>query len=122
MVTDDEASSVSDQLEDVIPPKKSAKASAKTTKKTPTKPADEDMDIAEDDIAPAQEEDEGDVAEDDDDNDDDNDDDDDQAEDEFVVEKILSHNFEKDGTLKYHIKWLGYPNPQDQTWEPEENL
>ena len=115
MVTDDEGSSVSDQLEDVILPKKSAKASAKTTKKTPTKHADDDMDVAEDDVNPADEEDEAEIAEDDDD-------DDDQAEDEFVVEKILSHSFEKDGTLKYHIKWLGYPNPQDQTWEPEENL
>lgn len=42
-------------------------------------------------------------------------------EDEFQVEKILDHKTHKAGIL-YRIKWLGYDDPTDETWEPEENL
>ncbi|KAK3073437.1 hypothetical protein LTR53_005015 [Teratosphaeriaceae sp. CCFEE 6253] len=50
------------------------------------------------------------------------DDDEEEAEDEYRVEKILSHDFEKDGTVKYEIKWFGYDADEDLTWEPLENL
>ncbi|PPJ58930.1 hypothetical protein CBER1_04107 [Cercospora berteroae] len=47
--------------------------------------------------------------------------DDDDAEDEYAVEKILSHNFVK-GKAIYEIKWVGYDDEADRTWEPIENL
>ncbi|EEQ92657.2 hypothetical protein RJZ56_003977 [Blastomyces dermatitidis] len=40
----------------------------------------------------------------------------------YVVEKIMGHEFAKDGTLLLQVKWKGYENPEDQTLEPEENL
>ncbi|KAI1827376.1 heterochromatin protein one [Xylaria intraflava] len=43
-------------------------------------------------------------------------------EDEFIVEKILAHMIESDGTLKYRVKWEGYEKKSDQTWEEEDNL
>lgn len=39
----------------------------------------------------------------------------------FVVEKILGHRFNK-GVLEFDVKWQGYDNPRDRTWEPEENM
>ncbi|CZT20425.1 uncharacterized protein RCC_06285 [Ramularia collo-cygni] len=42
-------------------------------------------------------------------------------EDEYQVEKILDHKTVKGGIL-YRIKWLGYDDEADETWEPEENL
>lgn len=50
------------------------------------------------------------------------DEDDALEEDEFVVEKILAHMVEPDGTLKYKVKWEGYEKKSDQTWEEEDNL
>lgn len=47
--------------------------------------------------------------------------DDDSEEDEYQVEKILSHSFQK-GQVIYEIKWLGYEDEADRTWEPVENL
>lgn len=26
------------------------------------------------------------------------------------------------GNIKFHVKWEGYDNKKDLTWEPEENL
>ncbi|KAI5370952.1 Putative chromo/chromo shadow domain, Chromo-like domain superfamily protein [Septoria linicola] len=49
------------------------------------------------------------------------DDDDAEEEDEYAVEKILSHNFIKGKTI-YEIKWAGYEKVEDRTWEPIENL
>lgn len=51
------------------------------------------------------------------------DDEDDESgdEDEFQVEKILDHKTHK-GSILYRIKWLGYDDEADETWEPEENL
>ncbi|KAI1324369.1 hypothetical protein F5Y16DRAFT_381284 [Xylariaceae sp. FL0255] len=49
-------------------------------------------------------------------------DDEDLDEDEYIVEKILAHNLEADGTLKYKVKWEGYEKKADQTWEDEDNL
>uniref|UniRef100_A0A914D4E8 Chromo domain-containing protein n=1 Tax=Acrobeloides nanus TaxID=290746 RepID=A0A914D4E8_9BILA len=38
----------------------------------------------------------------------------------YTVEKILEKRF-KNGKIEYYIKWLGYDNPSDNTWEPAEN-
>ena len=43
------------------------------------------------------------------------------AGDEYRVDKIMKHKTVK-GHLTYLIKWLGYPNRNDYTWEPVENL
>lgn len=48
-------------------------------------------------------------------------DDENMDEDEYVVEKILRHNVDKDG-VKYLIKWEGFSKKEDQTWEPIDNL
>jgi len=41
-------------------------------------------------------------------------------EDEFVVEKILSMKYDKQGKRIVLIKWKGYPDTEN-SWEPEEN-
>jgi chromobox protein 1 len=46
---------------------------------------------------------------------------DEEAEDEYVVEKIMGHRFNK-GVLEFDVKWQGYENPKDRTWEPEANM
>ncbi|KAF1945142.1 hypothetical protein EJ02DRAFT_339340, partial [Clathrospora elynae] len=43
------------------------------------------------------------------------------AEDEYVVEAIFGHRFYK-GALQFDVKWEGYENPKDRTWEAEENM
>lgn len=53
-------------------------------------------------------------------NDDDSDSEDGDG-DEYVVEKILSHKFVKGG-LVFEVKWQGYDDPEDRTWEPEDNM
>ena len=59
----------------------------------------------------------------DNDQEDNDEDDDDDDSDEYVVEKILSHSLDEKGTtFLYEVKWLGYPNKADRTWEPEANL
>ncbi|KAI3321354.1 hypothetical protein HD806DRAFT_206267 [Xylariaceae sp. AK1471] len=50
------------------------------------------------------------------------DEDEDLEEDEYIVEKILAHVLEADGSLKYRVKWEGWEKKSDQTWEEEENL
>ena len=45
----------------------------------------------------------------------------DGEEDEYRVEKILRHDY-VNGNLVYQIKWLGYEEESDMTWEPIENL
>ncbi|KAJ5646754.1 hypothetical protein N7490_003126 [Penicillium lividum] len=52
----------------------------------------------------------------------DQDDDDEQEEGIYVVESIAAHDFLDDGTLTLHVKWKGYEDEKDMTWEPEENL
>ncbi|KAF1832501.1 hypothetical protein BDW02DRAFT_570977 [Decorospora gaudefroyi] len=52
---------------------------------------------------------------------DDEDDDSDIAEDEYVVEAIHGHRFVK-GVLQFDVKWEGYDNPKDRTWEAEDNM
>jgi len=53
---------------------------------------------------------------------DDDDEDDNGEPDEYRVEKILKHDFLDNGTPVYQIKWLGYEDVEDLTWEPVENL
>lgn len=48
--------------------------------------------------------------------------DDEDDEEEYRVEKILNHGFHDDGSALYQIKWLGYNDASDRTWEPIENL
>ncbi|EUC30859.1 hypothetical protein COCVIDRAFT_28119 [Bipolaris victoriae FI3] len=56
------------------------------------------------------------------DDDDDNDDQDsDIGEDEYVVEAIYGHRFYK-GVLQFDVKWEGYDDPKDRTWEAEDNM
>ncbi|KAE8360654.1 hypothetical protein BDV27DRAFT_38073 [Aspergillus caelatus] len=57
-------------------------------------------------------------------NQEDNDDEEEEDEEEgvYVVEKILGHDFAKNGTLLLQVKWKGYDDPADETMEPEENL
>lgn len=38
----------------------------------------------------------------------------------FVVENILDKRC-KYGRVEYLIKWQGYDNPEDNTWEPKDN-
>ncbi|RMY67623.1 hypothetical protein D0862_15066 [Hortaea werneckii] len=52
----------------------------------------------------------------------DDNDEDEEDEDEYRVEKIVKHDWLDDGTLVYQIKWQGYEDPGDMTWEPVENL
>jgi hypothetical protein len=39
---------------------------------------------------------------------------------EFIVEKILSHEFSRKG-IRYLVRWEGY-GPQFNTWEPQSHL
>ena|ERR1700760_4879631 len=39
----------------------------------------------------------------------------------FIIDEILEHKT-MNRILKYKVKWQGYPNEEDMTWEPEENL
>jgi hypothetical protein len=41
---------------------------------------------------------------------------------EYEVECILEHEEDPNGLLHYKVKWLGYDNPEDETWEPAEHL
>ncbi|OOF99098.1 hypothetical protein ASPCADRAFT_204757 [Aspergillus carbonarius ITEM 5010] len=53
----------------------------------------------------------------------DDEDEDDEAEgDVYTVEKIMNHEWAKNGDLLLQVKWHGYDDPADMTLEPEENL
>ncbi|KKY20750.1 putative heterochromatin protein hp1 [Phaeomoniella chlamydospora] len=43
------------------------------------------------------------------------------VEDVFEIESILEHRVRRN-KIELKIKWVGYENEEDQTWEPEENL
>jgi Chromo (CHRromatin Organisation MOdifier) domain len=40
---------------------------------------------------------------------------------EYVVEEIMDSKLSR-GKLKYLVKWEGYPNPTEWTWEPKESI
>jgi Chromo (CHRromatin Organisation MOdifier) domain len=40
---------------------------------------------------------------------------------EYVIEEIMDSKLSR-GKLKYLVKWEGYPNPTEWTWEPEESI
>ncbi|KAH8705036.1 hypothetical protein BGW36DRAFT_5972 [Talaromyces proteolyticus] len=46
----------------------------------------------------------------------------DEEEDVYVVEKIVDHQFKKNGALLLKVKWKGYDDPDDQTLEPVDGL
>ncbi|KAI9733977.1 MAG: hypothetical protein M1834_002634 [Cirrosporium novae-zelandiae] len=39
----------------------------------------------------------------------------------YAVEEIEDYRFDK-GVLKLKVRWKGYPEESDKTWEPEENI
>ncbi|KIW04414.1 hypothetical protein, variant [Verruconis gallopava] len=46
-----------------------------------------------------------------------------EDEDEYVIEEIVGHDWDAPtGEILYHVKWEGWDNPEDLTWEPEANL
>ncbi|CAB5198578.1 hypothetical protein RhiirA1_450256 [Rhizophagus irregularis] len=45
----------------------------------------------------------------------------DYEDDEYVVEKILSHKNRPDGRFQYFLKWKDYPDSEN-SWEDEENI
>ncbi|KAK0709441.1 hypothetical protein B0T26DRAFT_742882 [Lasiosphaeria miniovina] len=49
-------------------------------------------------------------------------DDEELEEEEYVVEKIMSHMIDAQGKLLFEVKWEGYEKKSDRTWEPEENF
>lgn len=52
----------------------------------------------------------------------DDEDEDEEPGDVFIVEKIVDHRFDADGTVKYQVKWKGYEKRSDLTWEPVEHF
>merc|ERR1712080_158113 len=44
------------------------------------------------------------------------------AEEEYEVEKILEKRVEKNGYTEYLVKWKNYDDPDENTWEPMDNL
>jgi chromobox protein 1 len=97
MLSDDESMSDGVDVPEVVPAKAAkGNAKGKGKGKAPAKPVSED-----------EQEDSS---------------DDEEAEDEYSVDKILDHRFERGGVVKYKVKWLGYEDEADMTWEPVTNL
>ncbi|KAI1748595.1 heterochromatin protein one [Xylaria castorea] len=116
-ISDDDASDVGDI--DVPITATTTKRAAATIELTPAVSHDDDddnemLDVVGDDGAKGDQDEENEEGEDGDDEE--------LDEDEYIVEKILAHVLEADGSLKYKVKWEGYEKKADQTWEEEANL
>jgi Chromo (CHRromatin Organisation MOdifier) domain len=44
-----------------------------------------------------------------------------ETDDEFVIERLISHGEAEDGKMLIRVRWAGYSN-NDDTWEPAENI
>merc|ERR1719209_1873703 len=44
------------------------------------------------------------------------------GEEEYEVEKILEKRVQKGGYTEYLVKWRNYDDPEENTWEPLDNL
>jgi len=44
------------------------------------------------------------------------------SDEEYEVEKVLDKRTKKGGKVEYLVKWKTYDDPDDNTWEPAENL
>ena len=44
------------------------------------------------------------------------------SDEEYEVEKVLDKRVKKGGQVEYMVKWRGYDDPDDNTWEPADNL
>ena len=43
------------------------------------------------------------------------------SDEEYEVEKIMEKRIQK-GNIEYLVKWKNYDDPDDNTWEPKDNL
>merc|ERR1711874_964537 len=46
----------------------------------------------------------------------------DMSDEEYEVEKILDKRVNKSGFTEYLVKWRSYEDPEENTWEPVDNL
>ena len=44
------------------------------------------------------------------------------SDEEYEVEKIIDKRIKRGGQIEYLVKWKNYDNPDDNTWEPADNL
>ena len=44
------------------------------------------------------------------------------SDEEYEVETVLDKRTKKGGQVEYLVKWKGYDDPDDNTWEPADNL
>ena len=44
------------------------------------------------------------------------------SDEEYEVEKVLEKRVKKGGQVEYLVKWKNYDDPDDNTWEPADNL
>ena len=44
------------------------------------------------------------------------------SDEEYEVEKVLDKRVQVGNQVEYLVKWKGYDDPDDNTWEPADNL
>ena len=44
------------------------------------------------------------------------------SDEEYEVEKVLEKRVQAGNQVEYLVKWKGYDDPDDNTWEPADNL